>query len=60
MSPLLPHILLVFQQDLLYTATSAGIVLHSIVVEDVRESCFDLVVVVTDLVICSISGISKA
>lgn len=60
MSPLLPHALLVFQQYLLHTTTSPRIVLHPVIVEDVREGCFDLVVIVADLVICSISGIAKA
>lgn len=60
MSPLLPHVLLIFQQYILHTATSAGIVLHPVIVEDVCESCFNLMVVFADLVICSISGIAKA
>lgn len=60
MSPLFTHILLIFQQYLLHTAGSSRIVLHSVVIEDVCESCFDLVVVVADLVIRGIGGIAKA
>lgn len=57
MSSLLPHVLLVFQQSLLHIAASAGVVLHSLVVEDVCERCFDLALVVADLGIGGIGGI---
>jgi hypothetical protein len=60
MSSLFPHVLLVFQQYPLQTTASTGIVLHTVVVENVCECRFDLVVVVADLVICGIGGISQA
>jgi hypothetical protein len=60
MSSLFPHVLFVFQQYPLQATTSAGIVLHTVVVENVCESRFDLVVVVAGFVICDIGGISKA
>ena len=58
MSSLFPQVMFVFQQYLLHTAASTGVMLHSSIIENVRESCFDLVVVITDLVICDIGGIA--
>lgn len=60
MSSLFPHVFLVFQQNILQAAASAGVMFHSVVVEDVCESRFDLVVVVSYLVICDIGGVFKA
>jgi len=46
---LFSHIMLVLQEYFLDTASAVGVVLDSVVVEDVREGCLDLVVVVTKL-----------
>lgn len=56
MSPLFPHLLLIFQEYLLHASRSVRVVLHPFVVEDVCKGRLDLALVVEHLVIGGIAS----